>query len=372
VTTYRTTSSRRTLAGLAAILLLLPLFLGACDDNPSEPDNGNGNGTPGTLELVAEIAVGSDPLGIAVAGDYYVVGNHMTVAGESNTLMTIDAATLAVIDSVEFSGNPEDIVCPPSSSQVWVTDDASRYVRAYSVPDLDLVDTVTLQGEGDPGWYGYPAGLVYDSDSGGRLWGIEEFGGYVTAFSPASGAVLDTVRFRPFRGYGSSFSYATGPCVAVDPTRDRLFAANIDDYRLEVISTATMTKVDSIDWSGSAYRVNLVFADPVNGHILVNERISAFGEGELHVYDADDLSLVEEVAIPDWPDYGGLAWVTEGSRLVVATGSTLVEFSTPDYTKLTQTALPSNPARVAYDAVRGYYVVTFMNTDMVRVYQVPE
>ena len=140
--------------------------------------------------------------------------------------------------------------------------------------------------------------------------------------------------------------------------------------------------------AGSQLGIQAALLDQVAGHLGVDDVLLVgvvlgvgqhdlaadveVGEGELHVYDADDLSLIEEVAIPDWPDYGGLAWVTEGSRLVVATGSTLVEFSTPDYVKLTQTALPSNPARVAYDAVRGYYVVTFMNTDMVRVYQVPE
>jgi len=357
-------------AGLGALLLLLPLFLGACDDNPTDPD---GNGTAGadTLALVAEIPVGSEPLGIAVAGDYWVVANHMTVAGESNTLMVIDPATLAVIDTADFTGNPEDIVWVPGSGEVWVSDDASRRVRIYSVPDLNYIDTATMQGEGDPDWYGYPAGLIYDSDNGGTIWGIEEFSGYLTGFSPLTAAITDTFRYRPFRGYGTGFSFPTGISLAVDTTRDLLFIGNIDDRRLEVVSTATMTKVDSLVWD-PGYYVNFVFADPVNGHIMVNERTSSFGEGIMRVYDMDDLSLYREVSIPDWPDYGGIAWVTEGAQVVLATGNTLTEFSTPDYTKLTQTTLPANPVRVAYDATREYYLVTFRYEDMVRVYQVPE
>ncbi|MFC1629093.1 YncE family protein [Gemmatimonadota bacterium] len=353
---------------LASTLLILALFISACDENPTEP---GGNTTPGTLELVAEIAVGSEPLGIVVAGDYYVVGNYMTVTGGNNTLMVIDPATMTVIDSTIFPGNPEDLIWAAAASRLYVSNDANRRVKAYSLPDLTEQSETILQGVGDPDWYGYPAGLIYDSGNGGRLWGLEEFSGYATLFSAATGAIIDTVRYRPFRGYGGGFSFATGVSVAFDAGRSRLYAGNIDDSRLEVISTISMSKVDSLVWDSPEFDVNFVFSDPVNGHILVNERSSSFYKGKMVVYDADDLSLYREVEIPEYPDYGGIAWVTEGARLVMATGGTLTEYSTPAYTRLTKTDLPTNPARVAYDPVRGYYVITFIYEDMVRVYQVP-
>jgi YVTN family beta-propeller protein len=357
----------------AALIASLLLFTG-CDELVTDngDDDDNGGNTPGTLELVAEIGVGSNPLGIAVAGDYYAVGNHITIAGQNNSVMVIDPATMTVIDSVIFMGNPEDLAWAPSVSKLFVSDDASRRVRSYSIPDLTDEGVSTMAGEGDPDWYGYPAGLIYDATGGGRLWGVEDFSGLVTCFSAASGAVIDTVRFRPFRGYGSQFSFATGISVAFDAGRSRLYVGNLDDIRLEVIDTLTMTKVDSIVWDSPAILVNFVFSDPVNGHIMVNERSSTMYTGTLVVYDADDLSLVSEVDIPGYPDYGGIAWVTEGSRLVLATGTTLTEFATPAYTKLTETTLPSGPARVAYDPVREYYLVTFKGENLVRIYRVPD
>jgi len=343
--------------------LLIPLLLAACEENPSGPAAAD------TFTLVAEIAVGSDPLDVEAAGDYYAVANYIDdVVGAPNSIMLIDAATLVVVDTVEVYGNPKDLLYIPATGQLWANDDANRKITAYSVPGLAEEMAVYAPGVGAWDWSSHPAGLAYDADGGGRIWTMEMYSGLVLAFSTA-GVPIDTLRYREEReGY---WSFETGPSVAVDSGRDRLFLGNLDEDRIEVFDTAARVKVDSLVFE-DGFTPNFVFADPVNGRFYANKRESSFYVGKLRVYDSDTLELVREVDIRDYPNEGGIEWVSVGSRLVLATGTHLVEYSVPDLTVQVDLDLGVSAARVAYDAARQRYVVSIKDQDVVRIYRIAD
>jgi DNA-binding beta-propeller fold protein YncE len=347
-----------------ALTLLLPLLLAACEENPSGPAGAD------TFTLVAEIDVGSEPVDVEVAGDYYAVANYINdVVGAPNSIMLIDAVTLVMVDTVDVYGNPKDLLYLPATGQLWANDDANRKITAYSVPGLEEVNAVYAPGIGDWDWSSYPAGLVYDSDGGGRIWTADMRSGLVFVFGAAGGAPIDTIRYRLERE--GSWSFETGPSVAVDPGRDRLFVGNLDDGRIDVIDTATRTVVDTLLFP-TTYRPNFVVADPVNGQFFTNQRESSFYVGKLRVYDSDTLEPVREVDIREYPNEGGIEWVALGSRLVLATGTHLVEYSVPDFTKQVDLDLGTSAARVAYDATRQRYVVSIRGQDVVRVYRIAD
>jgi hypothetical protein len=66
---------------------------------------------------------------------------------------------------------------------------------------------------------------------------------------------------------------------------------------------------------------------------------------------------------------GGIDWIVEGLRLIMATGNRLIEYEVPGFIEQAELNLPSNGTRVAWDALRERCVVTFRGENMVRIYQ---
>lgn len=341
--------------------LAIVIVAAGCDES-----SGPQEAPVGGFGILAEVDVGDRPLDIVVAGDRYIISNAFS------SIMSIDPATMSVDDSLAFAGFfPHELLIPQGSSTIYLSDDASGKVRAVSLPDLDLVWTLTLPSLFDP-FYSLPLGLVSDPDHEHRLYILEGRSGLI-ALVGITGAVLDTVHYREARG-GSISGIENGYALAIDPVRDRLFVSNRTDGRVYSYSTSTLTKLDSIGTgSMDGVAANTLLTDTVNGHLLLNVPMAVLSGdsyiGTLAVYDSNTLSLVKEVDIPDWPDMGGLAWVEEGALLAVVSGTHLLEFSVPDYELLHDVDMEHSGTRVAYDSLRGYFIVTFWDEDLVRIYE---
>lgn len=343
---------RKTASALAIVLLVV-----ACDDS-----TGPTGADPGSFSLIAEIAVGNRPLDVAVTPDHYVIGNSRS------KLMLIDPVTMTTGDTLGFPGFfPQDFVYDEGSSTLFLTDDASGKIRAVSIPDLTVLWTITVPTTDDP-FFSSLHGLVADPDQGGLLYTIEARIGLIASVSRA-GTAVDTVRYRPPRP--GSYLVENGMAVAINPVLDRLYLTSRAEGKLFAVSTPDLAKVDSLD-SSDVLSVNSLLADPVNGHLIVsNEEAVRRGDryfGVLRVFDGLTLSHVRDVEVPDWPDWGGMTWVDTGAHLAVVSGTYLLEFSVPDYQKRAELDMGLAGTRVAYDAVRSYYIVTFNEEDLVRVY----
>ncbi|MFO7767637.1 MAG: hypothetical protein R6W82_01560 [bacterium] len=352
------TMSPRVCAVLPLALTLSLIMLTSCDESTGPA----GGDVPGFV-LEAEVAVGENPRAVTAAGDHYVVANRY------QSLMLIDAATLTVTDTLDPAGFfPTEIRYHAASQTLVVTDDASGQVRWVDLPALTMTDTRTIPAIHDP-FFSNPAGLDYDADND-RFYALETRGGTI-AVIPRSPGPVDTVRYRP-QAEGS-YSIEVGLATAVDEALDRLFLTSRNESKLFVYETSGMTKLDSLTAEDGVLGINSLLTDAANGHlVLSNQQAVAVGggryEGTLDIYDGATLEYLMGVPVPDYPEEGGMTWVTEGSSMAVVSGTWLIEFSTPDYQRLHAMDLESEGTRVAYDPVRSRFLVTFEDEDVVRVY----
>jgi hypothetical protein len=290
--------------------LLLPvilLLLSACASISGDPTGPSGSVT---FEQVAEITVGSEPLGVAVAGDFYAVANHInSTAGEPNSLMLIHADSLRVSAAIDITGNPKDLLWVPEVSLLYLTDEGSRIIRGFTVPGLSMPVTVAPPGVGTSS---FPAGIAYDPAGGGRIITAEMYSGLVFRFDAATGAPLDTVSYRNPRGPGG-WSYESGPSVAVDAVHNRLMVGNLDEQRIEVFTLDSLQRLSGVSHVETLeFLPNFVLADPVNGLFYTNERSASSFASIVQRFNTATLDALPPVAIYFYPEWGGSTGLWKG------------------------------------------------------------
>ncbi|MBE0644756.1 MAG: hypothetical protein IH600_11800 [Bacteroidetes bacterium] len=180
---------------------------------------------PSTGALVDKIGVGTNPDGLAAAGDLVVVAN--SGFGSGNTVSIIDAGTRAVVKTVTVGDNPSSVLALSEYAAAVIctgdygdfndpNDDTPGMLYVIDLQTRRVADSLELGG--------HPQRLVRDTD--GHLYTIQGDG--VTRIHLASKTI--TEKFIP------GFFYN----IFVDTTDRKIYLTNPIDYvqagKLEIYS----------------------------------------------------------------------------------------------------------------------------------------
>jgi YVTN family beta-propeller protein len=181
---------------------------------------------------LATIAVGSGPVGVAVAPD----GTHAYVVNENDgTLGVIDTATDTVSATVAVGSVPLEVAVSPDGAHAYVTDAGSN--------TLSVVDTATDAVSASIPVGANPAAVAVSPD-GTHVFVANAIGNTVSVINTATGTVTATV------------PVGSGPSgLAVSPDGAHVYVANAGGFlpgnTVSVINTATETVSATITVGGS-------------------------------------------------------------------------------------------------------------------------
>jgi YVTN family beta-propeller protein len=174
--------------------------------------------------VIATIAVGSGPLGLAVTPD----GTKVYVAnGSSNTVSVINTANNNVTGPpISVGDSPYGVAVTRDGGKVYVDNRASRTVSVIATGTDSVTDTISVGG--------FPMGLAVAPDASSV---------YVTddAFNTVS--VIDTTMKR----VTDTISVGSGPTgLAVTPDGSKVYVANASDNTVSVVDTTLKAVTDTI------------------------------------------------------------------------------------------------------------------------------
>ena len=141
--------------GRLSIVLMLGVFAGFTSPAQAAPFayiTNSGSNTVSVIDtatntVVATVAVGSQPLGVAVTpnGAHVYVTNH-----SSSTVSVIDTATNTVVATVPVGSFPRGVAVTPDGKHVYVAN------PDYGYGTLSVIDTATNTVTATVFWGGYP------------------------------------------------------------------------------------------------------------------------------------------------------------------------------------------------------------------------
>ena len=181
-----------------------------------------------TATVVATIAVGTSPQGLAVTPDgaYVYVCNY-----GSNSVSVIDTATNAVTTTITVASSPNYIAITPDGLSAYVTQYAAASVSQIDLATNAVVATVAVGTD--------PAGLCITPD-GGYVYVANSGSGTVSVIATSTNAVVTTVavQSRPFY-------------IAITPNGAYVYVANTGSDTVSDIQVSTNVVVATLSLSGS-------------------------------------------------------------------------------------------------------------------------
>lgn len=302
--------------GLAAWSPWLPAAL------PGVAENSTGLIDPGRNSIVAEAAVGIQPLAIAIGEGSVWIAN----SGD-NTISQVDPATHSVIDTIDVGQTPTSIAVGAGS--VWVADSGERSLTRINAATRRVVDTIevgngpgaialgsnavwvanTADGTisrvdvssdavGQPIRIGSAPTAIAADDSG--VWVVSADAGTVSLLDPTNGTALAApiaVGARPQAiaiGGGAVWvaNTADGTISRIDPAGHRVTSV-IDVGGTPVGLATTGSTLWVADASGSIERVDLASDPRVVSRIATSAAptaLAATGDGAWFVTGSSRLS----------------------------------------------------------------------------------
>jgi YVTN family beta-propeller protein len=196
------------------------------------------------MSVIATVAVGSSPFGVAVdnaTGDVFVTNS----GGENVSVISTDGDR--VIDSIAVGNSPFGIAYDGATQDLYVANEGTDNVSVISGSTLSVIATIAV-GEGPLGIAADPqTGQVFvaDSTNNGSNFGQDS----VSVIDTATEAVTATLA-AGIHPYG----------VAVDNLTDQVFVTNEGSNNITVVNATTDTAIatipvpaPSVDLQGIAY-----------------------------------------------------------------------------------------------------------------------
>jgi len=244
-----------------------------------------------TNTVVASVAVGSGPFGVAVnpGGTRVYVANF-----QSNNVSVIDAASNAVVASVAVGSRPFGVAVSPPGTRAYVTNSNDNTVSVIDTTTNTVVATVAVGT--------YPIGVAVNP-AGSRAYianqiNIPEVPGNVSVIDTASNIVVATVEVG---------LYPSG--VAINPAGTRAYVTNRGDNTVSVIDTATNTIVATVAVGTSPFSVAI---NPAGTRAYVPNHYG----NDVSVIDTVSNTVIRTVAVGIGPT--GVALSPAGTRVYVA------------------------------------------------------
>ena len=284
-------------------------------------------GPAAALSVTRTIPVGSQPFGVAAAGDLLYVANN-----GGSTVSVIDTAANAVTGSIAVGSGPGEIATDPAAGRAYVANFNSGTV---SVVDLAAQVTVATIGTG---------GLGVAVDPGlGRLYVV----------TPSQLTVFDTATLQPVATL--SASGAGWWSVAVDPLRHIGYVGGLSGQGITVLDLTTNAIVTTIGLAGPIRFALAV--DPPRGLVYAATDTKP---GTLSVIDASTNTVVRTIVVGDLPSHilplsGSTVYVTD-------LGSNDLSVVDPGTGAISRTPLGSAPAGLAAVGSTTYVALNGANS----------
>jgi YVTN family beta-propeller protein len=217
--------------GIWFIVLISLLSLMLCSNVWAQPFayiTNYGNNTISVIDtltdtVVATVAVGNDPVGVAVnpAGTRVYVTNRT-----SSNVSVIDTSTDTVVATVAVGSGPFGVAVNPAGTRVYITNSGSNNVSVIDTSTDTVVAAVAVGV--------YPVGVAVNP-AGTRV--------YVTNYASNNVSVIDTLTDTVV----ATVAVGTYPFgVAVNPAGTRVYVTNYASNNVSVIDTSTDSMVATV------------------------------------------------------------------------------------------------------------------------------
>jgi YVTN family beta-propeller protein len=243
-----------------------------------------------TNQVVATVAVGSTPFGVAVTSD----GTHTYVTNrDSNSVSVIDTATNQVVTTVAVGSQPLGVAITP--------DGAHAYVTNANSPNVSVIDTVTNQVMVTVRVGIVPIGVAITPD-GTHAYVANEFSNNVSVIDTVTNQVVATI------------AVGTGPFgVAITPDGAHAYVVNEFSNNVSVIDTATNQMVATVAVGPQPVGVAIT---PDGAHAYVTNQSNI-----ISVIGTVTNQVVASATVPAGTFPFGVAITPDGAHAYVANGS---------------------------------------------------
>ncbi|MCP4591851.1 MAG: YncE family protein [bacterium] len=228
-----------------------------------------------------------------------LVGHGYAGMSTNDSLVVFDLATgtalAPVIDLLPEGNYPYDATIHPAGHELWVVGASGDGVVVVDTASATIAARIALGSAGE-----YPVDIIFGLD--GDL-------AYVSSRDSDTVLVIDVATHTPTGDGVAISSSGLGPGkMALNPVTGKIHVVDWYGTQLHVIDPVTLAVTSQV--VGSSLW-DLTF-DPSATNLYVADR----GSDEIHVLDADDLSLVTSIAVGDDP--WGLDLTPDAKLLFVA------------------------------------------------------
>jgi len=224
-----------------------------------------------TNTVVATIALENSPYGVAITPD----GTRAYVTNPvSNSVSVIDTGTNTVVATVPVGNIPYGVAITPDGTRAYITNDQADSVSVIDTSTNIVVATVAVGT--------FPYGVAISPD-GGRAYVVNEFSGDVSVIDISTNIVVATVPVGD-APYG----------VAITPDGTRAYVANFFSSDVSVIDTFTNTVVATVPVGDAPYGVAIT---PDGTRAYVSNALS----NNVSVIDTSTNTVVATVPVENDP-----------------------------------------------------------------------
>ena len=221
--------------------------------------------------VIATIALDNTPYGMAITPD----GTRAYVTNPvANGVSVIDTSTNTVVATVAVGNIPYGVAITPDGSRVYITNDQADSVSVIDTSINTVVATVAVGT--------FPYGVAVTPD-GSRAYVVNEFSSDVSVIDTSTNTVVATVAVGN-APYG----------VAITSDGTRAYVANFFDNTISVIDTSTNTVVATVAVGSAPYGVAIT---PDRTRAYVANSVS----NDVSVIDTSTNTVVATVAVGNDP-----------------------------------------------------------------------
>ncbi len=226
--------------------------------------------------VVATVAVGSNPVGVAITPD----GTRAYVANAfSNSVSVIDTPTNNVVATVAVGRVPNFVAITPDGTRAYVTDFYDYgFVSVIDTSDNTVIATVAVGG--------FPTGVAITPDGTRAYVATAGGSGSVWVIDTSSNTVVTTVAVG---------TQPTG--VAITPDGTRAYVANRFSNSVSVIDTSTNTVLTTVPVLENAFGMAIT-PDGTRAYVTI------FVFSSVQAIDTSTNTVVATIAVGSYP-----AWV---------------------------------------------------------------
>ncbi|MDP8224052.1 MAG: bifunctional YncE family protein/alkaline phosphatase family protein [Candidatus Lernaella stagnicola] len=267
------------------IVMLLALFLFACDTGDNPEHNDPYTASEATLDDDDDDAVAPTPTPSAEA--YERAGPR----GDGTIILPNGRLLSPVGERVTVKRFPMSIVAHPTADRL--------YVATTRTPALFVIDTATFTVLSEVALPHHFGGMVI-SDAGTTLWVCDGRGELVREFTIAGDSLVET---RQFDAYG----YPTDVRLSAD--EQTMYVSLAYGKRIKVIDVASGLEIGSMNTGYYPYAVAI--AESINRAVSSN-----WGTSTVSVFRLDDGELLADVEVGKNPE--GMVLAPDGRSVFVA------------------------------------------------------